>query len=87
MFTIIATIDVGMKNIKFVACAICCSSPHKTVSKNIRIVPPPIPVPLIVPEIIPINTSTIFPPFYLFSNASLIILSAIIVRRLSHFNI
>ena len=28
MFTIIATIDVGMKNIKFVACAICCSSPH-----------------------------------------------------------
>ena len=56
MFTIIATIDVGMKNIKFVACAICCSSPHKTVSKNIRIVPPPIPVPLIVPEIIPINT-------------------------------
>ena len=29
IFTIIATIDVGIKNIKFVACAMCCSNPHK----------------------------------------------------------
>ena len=28
-FTIIATIDVGIKNIKFVAWATCCSIPHK----------------------------------------------------------
>ena len=40
-FTIIATIDVGIKNIRFVACAMCCSMPSIIVSKNINIVPPP----------------------------------------------
>ena len=34
IFTIIAIIDVGIKNIKFVACAICCSIPHINVSKK-----------------------------------------------------
>lgn len=44
-FTIIATIDVGTKNIKFVACATCCSISIRNVRRNINIVPPPIPVP------------------------------------------
>ena len=39
-FTIIATIDVGIKNIKFVAWATCCSIPNINVRKNIKIVPP-----------------------------------------------
>ena len=34
-FTIIATIEVGIKNIKFVACAICCSNPQIDVKRNI----------------------------------------------------
>ena len=55
ILTIIATIDVGIKKIKFVACAPCCSIPHKKVNKNINIVPPPIPVPLTMPETSPIN--------------------------------
>jgi hypothetical protein len=38
---IMAAILVGMKNIKFVPCAICCSIPKNVVSKNIKIVPPP----------------------------------------------
>ena len=55
IFIIIAIIDVGIKKTKFVACAICCSTPSIFVSRNINIVPPPIPVPLIIPDITPIN--------------------------------
>ena len=35
IFTIIATIEVGIKNIKFVAWAVCCSNPDKNVNKKI----------------------------------------------------
>ena len=59
-FTIIATIAVGMKNIKFVACATCCSMPIKNERRKIRIVPPPIPVPLTIPDAIPIKISITF---------------------------
>lgn len=58
--TIIATIAVGIKKIKFVACATCCSTPNINVKRKIRMVPPPIPVPLTIPDTIPINTSVIF---------------------------
>ena len=50
---------VGIKNIKFVAWATCCSIPIIKVRRNIKIVPPPIPVPLTIPEIKPINVSNI----------------------------
>ena len=36
IFTIIAAIDVGIKNIKFVACAMCCSNPQIFVNKKIH---------------------------------------------------
>ena len=62
ILTIIATIEVGIKKIRFVACAMCCSIPKINVSKNISIVPPPIPVPLTIPEISPVNISGIFLP-------------------------
>ena len=52
--------EVGIKKIKFVACAICCSIPQKNVKRKMRIVPPPIPVPLTIPEITPITISNIF---------------------------
>ena len=64
-FTIIAIIDVGIKKIKFVACAICCSILHKYVKRKMRMVPPPIPVPLTIPEMTPIIISNIFlSPFH-----------------------
>ena len=46
--TIIAVIAVGIKNIIFVACAMCCS---------IHTVPPPIPSPPTIPATIPIKIS------------------------------
>ena len=56
-FTMIATIAVGIKKIKFVAWHTCCSIPNKKERRKIKIVPPPIPVPLTIPATIPINTS------------------------------
>ena len=38
---IVVIAHVGMKNIKFAPCAICCSIPEIEVNKNIKIVPPP----------------------------------------------
>ena len=33
--------DVGIKNIKFAPCAICCSILENDVNKKIKIAPPP----------------------------------------------
>jgi hypothetical protein len=44
-FVIVAIIEVGIKNTKFVACAMCCSIPINIERHNIKIVPPPIPSP------------------------------------------
>ena len=38
---IVAVIAVGIKKIKLLACAICCSKLQNDVSKNISIAPPP----------------------------------------------
>ena len=48
-----------IKNITFVDCATCCSTPKKSERSNIRIVPPPIPSPPIIPETTPIKISII----------------------------
>ena len=58
-FTIIATMAVGIKKIKLVAWAICCSTPNIKLKRKIRMVPPPIPVPDTIPDNTPINTSVI----------------------------
>jgi len=52
-FTIIATMAVGIKKIRLVACATCCSTPNIKLKQKIRMVPPPIPVPLTIPDTIP----------------------------------
>ena len=59
ILTIIATNDVGIKKIKFAACAICCSTPKTYNNKKIKTVPPPVPVPLTIPDISPISISAI----------------------------
>ena len=55
IFVIIETIEVGMKNTKFAPCAICCSFPKNNERDKISIVPPPIPMPETIPEIMPNN--------------------------------
>ena len=59
IFTIVATIDVGIKNIKLLAWATFWSIPVKHTSIVISIAPPPIPIPLTIPEIMPIKPSNI----------------------------
>lgn len=46
----IATIAVGTKESRFTLCAICWGVLRKIVNAGIRIVPPPIPIPLIMPD-------------------------------------
>ena len=55
--TIIAVIAVGIKNIIFVACAMCCSIPKNRERNSINTVPPPIPSPPTIPAAIPIKIS------------------------------
>ena len=52
-FVNIVAIAVGIKNTKLVACAICCSKFINTDKRIINTVPPPIPNPVTIPEIIP----------------------------------
>lgn len=46
-----ATMDVGTKIRRLVLCAICCFTFKNIIRAGIKIVPPPIPIPLIIPEI------------------------------------
>ena len=64
-FIIIATIEVGTKNTRFAPCAMCWSFPKNNERHNISIVPPPMPIPLTIPDIIPINIFSIYSPFRL----------------------
>lgn len=60
-----ATIEVGMKNTKFVACAMCCSTPINIDKHRIKMVPPPIPIPLTNPDTIPTTISFMVSPLFL----------------------
>lgn len=65
IFIIIATIDVGTKNIRFAPCAMCWSFPKNRDRHSISIVPPPMPIPLTIPETIPIKIFTILATYSL----------------------
>ena len=55
VFSIIDVIDVGIKKTKFVAWATCWFSPKNNESISISMVPPPIPNPLTIPDIVPVS--------------------------------
>jgi hypothetical protein len=54
-----AQMEAGKKTLRFTLCAKCCGTPAKNIKAGIRMVPPPIPIPLTIPEAKPIRNNII----------------------------
>jgi len=59
IWVIIAIAATGIKEKRFTLCACCCVKFVKSINEGISIVPPPIPMPLIIPEKNPIIEKSI----------------------------